>query len=153
MRTHEPAMRDRRYRSGVRATRPMLSFSNSRLVHSPPSFFSRPLGAVDPLAGRDPYKGHIVTRLVGLTGKIAPRECQGSERRCGNRADSLDNHHKGVCDTGSFVGDGGAGASCCNARPLQSISSESIMAGRRAFISLSTSHVSTGIWLTSASIV
>jgi hypothetical protein len=38
-------------------------------------------------------------------------------------------------------------------RLLQSINSESIMAGRRSFISRSTSHVSAGIWLTSAAMV
>jgi hypothetical protein len=51
-------------------------------------------------------------------------------------------------------GDRGSGDSCCcNVRLLQSINSESIMAGRRCFISRSTSHVSTGIWLTNAAIV
>jgi len=55
---------------------------------------------------------------------------------------------------GSNVGDRGSGASwCCSIRLLQSINSESIMAGRRCFISRSTSHVSTGIWLTNAAIV
>jgi hypothetical protein len=52
---------------------------------------------------------------------------------------------------------GGDGVSrrfgCCNSRLLQSINSESIMAGRRSLISRSTSHVSAGIWLTSAEIV
>ena len=40
----------------------------------------------------------------------------------------------------------------CDARVLQSINSESIMAGRRSLICRSTSHVSTEIWLTSAAI-
>ena len=53
-----------------------------------------------------------------------------------------------------LVGDGGSTRfSCCNSRLLQSINSESIMAGRRSLISRSTSHVSAGIWLISAEIV
>ena len=52
-----------------------------------------------------------------------------------------------VCDCSS-------GGSCfSNARRLQFINSESIMAGRRSFISCSTSHISAGIWSTSAEIV
>jgi hypothetical protein len=42
---------------------------------------------------------------------------------------------------------------CCDARRLQSINSKSIMAGRRSFISRSTSDVSARIWSTSAEIV
>ena len=52
----------------------------------------------------------------------------------------------GVCHGGFVVCDRGSSGSCfCNARRLQSISSKSIMAGRRSFISRSTSHVSAGI--------
>src|SRR5215471_5502089 len=55
---------------------------------------------------------------------------------------------------GFVVCDRGSGGSCFfNARRLQSINSKSIMAGRRSFISRSTSHVSAGIWSTSAEIV
>src|SRR6202043_1617839 len=55
---------------------------------------------------------------------------------------------------GSFVGDRGSWRSgCCDARVLQSINSESIMAGRRCVISRSTCHVSTEIWLTNSAIV
>src|SRR5262249_32780131 len=58
----------------------------------------------------------------------------------------------GIC--GFIVCDRSFGGSCfCNARRLQSINSKSIMAGRRSFISRSTSHVSAGIWSTNAEIV
>jgi hypothetical protein len=62
--------------------------------------------------------------------------------------------HNGGVSCGFVVCDRGSDDSCfCNARRLQSINSKSIMAGRRSFISRSTSHVSAGIWLTSAEIV
>ena len=60
----------------------------------------------------------------------------------------------GGVSCGFVVCDRGSDGSCfCNARRLQSINSKSIMAGRRSFISCSKSHVSAGIWLTSAEIV
>src|SRR5712671_7981316 len=62
--------------------------------------------------------------------------------------------HNGGVSCGFVVCDRGSDGSCFrNARRLQSINSKSKMAGRRSFISRSTSHVSAGIWLTSAEIV
>jgi len=68
-----------------------------------------------------------------------------SNRREYGRSNLHNDHNEGVSD-GLAVCDRGSDGPCsCNARLLHPINSESIMAGRRSFISRSTSHVPAGI--------
>jgi hypothetical protein len=69
------------------------------------------------------------------------------------RSNFNNDHNEGVSDSLAVCDRGSGGTCSCIARLLHSINSESIMAGRRSFISRSTSHVPAGIWLTSAVIV
>ena len=66
------------------------------------------------------------------------------------RSNFNNDHNEGVSDSFAVCDRGSGGTCSCNARLLHSINSESIMAGRRSFISRSTSHAPAGIWLTSA---
>jgi cyclohexyl-isocyanide hydratase len=68
-----------------------------------------------------------------------------SNRHEYGRSNLHNDHNEGVSD-GLAVCDRGSDGPCsCNARLLHPINSESIMAGRRSFISRSTSHVPAGI--------
>jgi hypothetical protein len=68
-----------------------------------------------------------------------------SNRHEYGRSNLHNDHNEGISD-GLAVCDRGSDGPCsCNARFLHSINSESIMAGRRSFISRSTSHVPAGI--------